>query len=53
MVKQTIYIDNYSTDGNSDIVTNTATQLELTLTECLMIYLRYAMLSLKTTRVRK
>ena len=47
MVKQTIYIDNYSTDGNSDIVTNTATTIRININGMLNDLPPYAMLSLK------
>jgi len=47
MVKQTIYIDNYSTDGNSDIVTNTASTIRININGMLNDLPPYAMLSLK------
>ena len=47
MPTQTIYIDNYSTDGNSDIVTNTATTIRININGMLNDLPPYAMLSLK------
>jgi hypothetical protein len=47
MPKQTIYIDNYSTDGNSDIVTNTASTIRININGMLNDLPPYAMLSLK------
>ena len=47
MPKQTIYIDNYSTDGNSDIVTKTASTIRININGMLNDLPPYAMLSLK------
>jgi len=47
MVKQTIYIDNWATDGNSDIVTNTASTIRININGMLNDLPPYAMLSLK------
>lgn len=46
MVKQTIYIDNYSSD-NSDIITTTASSIRINITGMLNDLPPYAMLSLK------
>jgi hypothetical protein len=47
MVKQTVYIDNYSTDGNSDIVTSNAQSIRININGMLNDLPPYAMLSLK------
>ena len=47
MVKQTIYIDNYSTDGNSDIITINAGNIRININGMLSDLPPYAMLSLK------
>ena len=47
MVRQTVYIDNYSTDGNSDIVTSNAQSIRININGMLNDLPPYAMLSLK------
>jgi len=47
MPKQTIYIDNYSTDGNSDIVTSNAQTIRININGMLNDLPPYAMISLK------
>jgi len=47
MPTQTIYIDNYSTDGNSDIVSTTAESIRININGMLNDLPPYAMLSLK------
>jgi hypothetical protein len=47
MPTQTIYIDNYSTDGNSDIVTKTASTIRININGMLNDLPPYAMISLK------
>ena len=47
MVKQTIYIDNFSTDGNSDIITINAGAIRININGMLNDLPPYAMLSLK------
>jgi hypothetical protein len=47
MPTQTIYIDKYSTDGNSDIVTKTASTIRININGMLNDLPPYAMLSLK------
>ena len=47
MPKQTIYIDNWSTDGNSDIVTSNAQTIRININGMLNDLPPYVMLSLK------